>query len=467
MINPETNLAILGIKSASELCADDTSYRALQKAGRKLFQGLLEIIDAYFLVIYIYDEKTGSFQEEAIITPDADLMGHDLIPRYQLPEELTVLGKIVQSYTGSRFETFIPLTNLNQLIGLLLIFTNTAIPDKILNDLEFLNQGLALGIKYVINSRQAERISRILKAATHTSRQLQKINDPENFFAGFINLIVTELGFERATLFFFGEDGKTVTRALCACIGHPVMELKRIPVIPELQDFSIPLDDFPGVWLPVNIGTRHLGALLVDNLYSLETVPDDMAETLFDLCGQVALMLENAQLFARLSEIARHDDLTGLFRSGYFYEVLQEHLSMLKQCQGSSGLLIMDIDHFKQINDTCGHMAGDVILTNAAALLREILRPKDMACRMGGDEFIVLFADCDESRIIDLAGEVLRQFRGHQFRLADGRKIYITVSIGVTILSSDTIHWQHAISRADQALYHSKAHGRNQFSFFK
>jgi len=118
---------------------------------------------------------------------------------------------------------------------------------------------------------------------------------------------------------------------------------------------------------------------------------------------------------------------------------------------------MIDIDHFKQVNDSFGHMAGDVVLVELAELFKTSIRSADIVGRWGGEEFMVILPDTDENGAVELAEKIRRKVSENRFPKQDG----ITISLGVSVFNDDT-SVDTIIYRADQALYLAKNKGRNQ-----
>jgi two-component system cell cycle response regulator len=161
-------------------------------------------------------------------------------------------------------------------------------------------------------------------------------------------------------------------------------------------------------------------------------------------------------------EMAITDGLTGLHNRRY----LERHLGVLVQQAVARGkplsLLILDIDHFKTINDTHGHAAGDDVLREFSRRVRKAVRGIDLACRLGGEEFVIAMPDTDGALAL-LVGERIRQkIAGEAFQAEAGASMSVTVSIGVASLASASDTAQILMKRADDALYRAKREGRNR-----
>ncbi|WP_339305231.1 sensor domain-containing diguanylate cyclase [Paenibacillus sp. FSL L8-0435] len=158
----------------------------------------------------------------------------------------------------------------------------------------------------------------------------------------------------------------------------------------------------------------------------------------------------------QLETLASTDLLTGLKNRRFFQEKMAEKLLLFQEKQRYFSLLVVDIDHFKSVNDTYGHPIGDLVLGNLAGLLQSVSRGTDVVARYGGEEFVIILSDCEEEQASGIAEEYRSQVAS-----ADWGEYNITVSIGAaTVVEEDTE--KSLFQRADNALYASKTGGRNR-----
>jgi diguanylate cyclase (GGDEF)-like protein len=173
-------------------------------------------------------------------------------------------------------------------------------------------------------------------------------------------------------------------------------------------------------------------------------------------------LTEQKRMEAELLRLATTDFLTGLPNRRRFVEQLELELARLRRGLVSSiALLMLDLDHFKAVNDRYGHPAGDSVLQHFSALLRESLRRVDTAGRLGGEEFAVLLAGSSIDNASAYAERLREQVAQTSFRSA-GSDLHVTVSIGVTVLSDFDTTSEAVLARADLALYRAKSAGRNR-----
>ena len=174
---------------------------------------------------------------------------------------------------------------------------------------------------------------------------------------------------------------------------------------------------------------------------------------------------ERKRFEAQLIHIANHDPLTGLFNRRRFDEELDRQLSESERYGTHGALLFLDLDQFKDVNDSRGHRAGDDLLTSLALLLRQRLRDTDIIARLGGDEFAVLLPRADAAQADSVAKDLLEAIRAHTF-VVGGAPLGITFSLGIALFPEHGTTAGELLSRADMAMYRAKEEGRNRSSTF-
>ncbi len=174
---------------------------------------------------------------------------------------------------------------------------------------------------------------------------------------------------------------------------------------------------------------------------------------------------ERKQVEAQIQHLAQHDALTGLPNRSLFQDRLHLSLVTARRAGKKVGLLFLDLDHFKDINDTLGHPVGDRLLVDVAGRLNECVRETDTVARLGGDEFAVICPNLNEGEEVrHLAGRIITAL-GLPF-LIDGETLHTATSIGISLFPSDTQDPEQLVRFADMALYDAKEHGRGTFRFF-
>ncbi|WP_153146518.1 bifunctional diguanylate cyclase/phosphodiesterase [Dechloromonas sp. H13] len=174
---------------------------------------------------------------------------------------------------------------------------------------------------------------------------------------------------------------------------------------------------------------------------------------------------ERRQAESKLNYLAYHDPLTGLANRRYFLERLEASLSDAVAKEGRVAVLFIDLDQFKQVNDSLGHGVGDELLVSVSAALCEHVRLIDMIARLGGDEFIcVMEAVRSEDEVAMLAQEVIAAFDA-PFRIG-GHDLFLTASVGISIFPNDGTSVGELLRNADTAMYRAKALGRGHYHFY-
>jgi diguanylate cyclase (GGDEF)-like protein/PAS domain S-box-containing protein len=206
--------------------------------------------------------------------------------------------------------------------------------------------------------------------------------------------------------------------------------------------------------MPVDGGAE----VSIDATASPVTGPDDA------LTGAVIIMRDVGELRGLTREMsyqASHDALTGLINRREFERQMNGLLDSLRADNAHHALCYMDLDRFKVVNDTCGHMAGDNMLREVAALLRDHMRDSDVLARLGGDEFAVLLFGCPLDKARQIADDICAAIRGYRFVWQD--KIFdIGISVGLVELNQKSGGLEDILSAADSACYVAKQRGRGQ-----
>lgn len=164
-----------------------------------------------------------------------------------------------------------------------------------------------------------------------------------------------------------------------------------------------------------------------------------------------------------LYKMAVLDPATALYNKRYFLERFNEEFSLCRRSKTPLSVLIMDIDFFKKVNDTYGHLAGDLVLQQIGQLLKQMTRHEDVVARYGGEEFIVMLRGSDEESAYQTAERIRKKVETSIFEF-EGKTIPVTISLGVCTLGTESTETtiEEMIKSADERLYHSKENGRNQ-----
>jgi two-component system, cell cycle response regulator len=154
------------------------------------------------------------------------------------------------------------------------------------------------------------------------------------------------------------------------------------------------------------------------------------------------------------------DGLTGVFNKRYFLEALGREMARAQRYARPLSILMFDIDHFKRVNDTYGHLAGDYVLASLARVISTRARREEIFARYGGEEFVILLPETQKEGAMELAEQLRKRVASHLF-VFEGEEIPTTVSIGVSTVVNENIPENELIARVDEKLYQAKNEGRN------
>lgn len=238
----------------------------------------------------------------------------------------------------------------------------------------------------------------------------------------------------------------------CAfCNNHRLRDQAGNPLEPDVWEFRNSLD---GRWYQC----RDQAIYWTDGrLVRLEVATDITARK------EMELALEEAN--RKAEALARRDELTGMPNRRAFFEMGDKLLSQCRRRGASVALMMLDLDHFKTINDEFGHQAGDHVLESVADILGRNVRGGDVAARLGGEEFVVLLADTDGEPAMQFAYRLLRILEAEP-AVSAGRHISVTASCGIAPLSDTAQDLSELVRQADKAMYRAKLSGRNCVEIF-
>jgi diguanylate cyclase (GGDEF)-like protein len=184
-------------------------------------------------------------------------------------------------------------------------------------------------------------------------------------------------------------------------------------------------------------------------------------ENLNTIVKEINLCLERIDLYEKLESLSIHDSLTGIHNRRYFVTRFFEEFERAKKFDLNLSLLMVDIDHFKKVNDTYGHLVGDVVLKEVSVALKSNLRQIDFIARYGGEEFIIILHETDKKEAIFVGERLKDKVASTQIKAFD-EVLNVTVSIGVASFPENSPQPDVLMELADKALYKAKQKGRNR-----
>jgi diguanylate cyclase (GGDEF)-like protein/PAS domain S-box-containing protein len=303
--------------------------------------------------------------------------------------------------------------------------------------------------------------------------QVQQVAQPDLFF-----IALYDEENQRLNIPLFYEDGAYQSsplelQKLTGLTGHVIRNgiCMHIPDVLH-PDFELPVEmaiisrqqvcTYVGV--PLIFRDRVVGAISMQN-YRPNAYTSDQIRLLETIATQATIALENSRLFAQMESLAMTDTLTGIFNRRQFMAMGVIELERSLRYHKKMSAVMIDIDHFKKVNDTYGHIAGDHFLKEIAGLLKRSLRSMDILGRYGGEEFAIIMPETS----LEEAQKAAERMR----ILVEGKQIFIeqapvgvTASFGVTALNPDTKDLQVLLEQADRAMYAAKQAGRNRVEIY-
>lgn len=212
------------------------------------------------------------------------------------------------------------------------------------------------------------------------------------------------------------------------------------------------------IGFPLMVGGTAIGVLGVRPKDGL--LPADRRRVIEAAASLLAVSVKNAQLFREVKDSSVKDALTGCFTRSHAIDMIDAELRRARRSQTPVSIIMFDLDHFKDINDRYGHLAGDAVLNAIGKRIKEVLRGSDLKCRYGGEEFLVLLPETPLHGARRVAETLRREIAERPVPWA-GEGLTITASFGLAQTMPGEVNVQAIISRADQALYRAKDDGRN------
>lgn len=215
------------------------------------------------------------------------------------------------------------------------------------------------------------------------------------------------------------------------------------------------------ICVPLKSRNRTLGVIELVNTGDERSFDESDLPILTTIADYVAIAIENAQYFEKINQLIITDDLTGLYNSRHFSELIEYESERSHRYDSALALVFFDLDHFKTVNDTHGHLVGSRILTEVGELVKRYTRKVNLAARYGGDEFVILLPSTDKKGAVIMAESLLNTIRNHAFKADDGTPIKLTASFGIASMPEDTRDRKELVYLADKAMYKVKETSRN------
>ena len=307
----------------------------------------------------------------------------------------------------------------------------------------------------------------------HRGQSIASLIDIDRLFALTISTLINEIGQGRGFAFLAterdiskidGNEGVNFEEAL-------TLAQALLPALPEIGQMRIfKEDDLPPLQLsggPKQIRTLFVfplrceknvkGGLVLINPHFGDFLPTLPVDNLLFLAEQATLSFENAFRFQGARELIYTDDLTGLYNYRYLQKVLDLEIRRSERYKLSFSLVFIDLDRFKLVNDTRGHLIGSDVLRECAGLLRQCVRDVDVLFRYGGDEFTILLVESTEQGAAIVAERIRSTIETFHFQQESGSPLRLTATIGYATYPENATDKKSILEMADRAMYHGKS----------
>lgn len=218
--------------------------------------------------------------------------------------------------------------------------------------------------------------------------------------------------------------------------------------------------------IPMRTQDRCVGCITVYRKEKESFSPNDLL--ILNIFGmQAAEAIEKTNLLNELKQQATYDHLTKIYNRHTLMTAIEKNMSISLRHEVQSSIIFIDIDNFKQFNDTHGHLLGDKLLRDIGQIMKKNIRQGDSVGRFGGEEFVVLAPHTGKKQAVTLARKLLDAVSNHIFIGKDNAKVTVTFSAGVATFSEDGNTSDSVLKKADEAMYQSKASGKNRVTAWK
>jgi two-component system cell cycle response regulator len=451
------------------------SYRRSGLRGRMLVHRALIPLDGVFLAVVT--TASGGARSPFIVLFAVQLIS------------VTLLANTEAGVSTALWDTFLfvllPSSSLATNVDSALGFHGVPAPgaaDTALAIAGFWAVAIGTGVFSSVSERELRRSKAEMAALADMAAGLERLGEEEEILGLLLSTLVSAFPLERGALWYvrdtqpvalvMAEKGGKVTSqvlpniATADRVAAQAWDLRE----PQLVRGLDPVDDpvacslLPGasnvVVLPLLVDGGDSGIVLLEHggnpVHS--RLPRRTLVMLVQFAGHAALALRNARLLAERERLAAIDGLTGLANRREFDNVMAREVSRATRSREPLSLIVFDVDHFKKINDTRGHLGGDEVLRALADVMQEAVRDMDLVARYGGEEFAVILPRCDQHDAIRVVERINRGMRSRDDLSG------VTISSGLATIPFNAYDGLSLVAAADEALYESKRAGRDRYS---
>ena len=359
-------------------------------------------------------------------------------------------------YAGTRSELAIPLMVRDEVVGVLDCHSDRpeSFDHETVDLLTLFATQASIGLQNAKLYSQVQRRAAQLEAINAIAKRTTVELDLKELLDRLCTQLPNSFPIEHVSIFLRDEDGNLVLRAQQ---GTSPISIKIDEILPEGHPVTAAAEDRE-VRLPLVSFGENLGLLVCVTRYG-QTILQNDRQALESVADILATATQNARYVDRVRQLAYRDGLTGVFNRRYFETRLIEEITRAARYGSGVSVLMVDLDHFKKVNDQFGHMLGDDVLRTVSNIFLRTLRKVDVVCRYGGEEFAIILPATPGGSAYIVADKLRRAVAGAEH---PGVSVPVTISAGVAEFPANGITRDDIVRAADAALYKAKQSGRNQ-----
>ena len=351
-------------------------------------------------------------------------------------------------------------------IGSIISYSMVTSEKKLLKTLDTLNE----------RTWELESSQLMLENMYETTRMLSAILDLEQLLKEVLNIANDLLRVKKCIVFLSATSGGDLSKYADLIKGKKMLydppiafsALKPAESIShekanDLTETRISFTDKVQILeLPLVSHGKVMGLVYLE-LQKKDELSEKERKTFRVFANSTAIAIDNARLHAKMQELTIIDELTGLYNYRHFRITLADEIRRADRYHQQLSLLMVDVDHFKKLNDSQGHQTGNIILQEIASIIKHSVRDVDIVARFGGEEFIVILPQTYSQNASVIAERIRSQTENSYFTNSQGqRDLKATVSIGIAVYPNGIASSNQLIEKVDQALYRAKNDGRNR-----
>ncbi len=385
--------------------------------------------------------------------------------------ELLGAIRIERAHPLPRGKVLMPLSSLNPKNGS---------KERIYPFLEDIADVFSVRFHQLTRDEKHRRRTQVLQAGSEVATAVFERPRLRDMLEAVSRSIVRNLGFDRVRIFLIDSEKSRLDGILGLQIPDMLLDLsgENFPLKPGANQLVDAVLSSKGeahvhmvggrvVYVPIIVNSQVIGCLAADNLLSQQLIDEEQMEALRTLTGQIGMAVLNARLFEDIEQQAITDGLTKLYVHRYFQQRLKEEIDRADRYSYNVALIMMDVDHFKMLNDSHGHLMGDKALEYLSQIIRGNIRRIDLAARYGGDEVVLVLPEITEQEAWMMGERLLSAVKKAALPTPAGKSVGMSITMGAALYPSDAHSARDLIEAADKALYWAKKNDRGNVCFYR